>query len=371
MRDRGWVEFSVYPLFARSRSSPKGARTSASKSLSPEESASPSSKRSSSRSRASTPALAEQFATDPGARGPAGLRGERGRTPVPRREDRRRAAAEWIARYALWPKARAEQRVRFIGPVPQLRHQLQRGPGHGAPLRRVPGGSGCLRRAALARARSARSRRRCSRPSWPRKRARERSRRARDRRARPARPARRHSASAEPLATTRASRCRSRWRPRTPGRPSAAWSCSCSAAAATCSSPTGLPRSRAARRPARRRLAESGDRGRAGRRRWRGLGRRWSRRASGGLGGPRVPVRHPGPRRRDADPERGRLRPGSERDDRERAVLDRVQRAARLVLRRRMWVRLPRQPVQAATAAGTWCSRCATALRPGGAPALR
>ena len=54
VRDRGWVEFSVYPLFSPSRSSRKARRTSGSTSRSPAASASPSSGIDSIRSRGST-----------------------------------------------------------------------------------------------------------------------------------------------------------------------------------------------------------------------------------------------------------------------------------------------------------------------------
>ena len=40
-------------------------------------------------------------------------------------------AAEWLERYALMPRARAQQRVRFFDQYPQLRHQLQPREGHG------------------------------------------------------------------------------------------------------------------------------------------------------------------------------------------------------------------------------------------------
>ena len=65
------------------------------------------------------------------------------------------------------------------------------------------------------------------------------------------------------------------------------------------------------------------------------------------LGRRRGPVRHPGQRRRHSRAERRRLRPGGRRHDRLGAVLGPPRRRAAHVLRGRLRVRLPHQPVQA------------------------
>ena len=64
---------------------------------------------------------------------------------------------------------------------------------------------------------------------------------------------------------------------------------------------------------------ELGSGGRADRGGRRAMGRRGPLRRRAGLGRARVPERYPRPRRRDADPECRRLRPGGERHDRGRA----------------------------------------------------
>ena len=88
-------------------------------------------------------------------------------------------------------------------------------------------------------------------------------------------------------------------------------------------------------------------------------GRVGDRRGGGGLGCPRCQGRrarmgrhrgavgHPRLGRRDADPERRRLRAGSVRDHRVRPLLGPCAAGAAHVLRRRLRLRLPHQPLQA------------------------
>ena len=49
----------------------------------------------------------------------------------------RAAAAGWLARYAMMSPASAEQRTRFMDRYPELRHQLQPGPGSREAVRRI------------------------------------------------------------------------------------------------------------------------------------------------------------------------------------------------------------------------------------------
>ena len=144
------------------------------------------------------------------------------------------------------------------------------------------------------------------------------------RRPRPASRSRRspRSASAAPRAGSRARASAEdvaaahRWAARTRRR-----RCSCSAAAATSSSPTRASTAWCCRS----RCAASSSAPTAGRhaRRRAGAGEPWddvvARGRGARAGGRRVPVGHSRQRRRHADPERRRLRPGGRRHDRARA----------------------------------------------------
>ena len=85
---------------------------------------------------------------------------------------------------------------------------------------------------------------------------------------------------------------------------------------------------------------------RRGRRR-RELGRRRRHRRPKALGRHRGALRHPRDHRRDADPERRRLRPGGQPDDRPRAHLGPQAARHADLRRRRLRLRLPHQPLQA------------------------
>ena len=90
----------------------------------------------------------------------------------------------------------------------------------------------------------------------------------------------------------------------------------------------GRRRARGGHQPARHRCPRDRPRRRGHGRRRRALGRPRAPRRRARLGGPRVPQRHSRARGRHAHPERRRLRPGGQRDDRGRARA-RHARAAR------------------------------------------
>ena len=79
----------------------------------------------------------------------------------------------------------------------------------------------------------------------------------------------------------------------------------------------------------------------------------------------RVPVGHPGLGRRDADPERRRLRPGGRRDDRLGARVRPRARARGRARRRRLRVHVPLERVQARRRAAGSCSRSRSRCRAG------
>ena len=119
---------------------------------------------------------------------------------------------------------------------------------------------------------------------------------------------------------------------------------SSSPAARTSSSPTRASRARSSASP---RAASTRDRRAPGGRGGRVVGRAGRALRGRRAGGDRVPVGHPGLRRRDADPERRRLRPGGRRDDHGRPRAGPPQRRGRDALPRRLRLRLPLERLQA------------------------
>ncbi|MFN2387066.1 MAG: hypothetical protein ABR576_12435 [Thermoanaerobaculia bacterium] len=113
VRDRGWVEFSVYPLFSPQSLIAEGSANFGIDVAFPGDQRVAFEKEKLYPLAGLDPALAEKYARVQElvdrlshAASEAGRRYLDGRLDGP-------AMADWIARYGLWPKARAEQRVRF------------------------------------------------------------------------------------------------------------------------------------------------------------------------------------------------------------------------------------------------------------------
>ena len=146
VRDRGWVEFSVYPLFSPQSLIAEGTANFGI------EVAFPRTERLEFERRVLFPAaqlkseMAAAVLRRAGAGGPPVVRRQRGGAPVSERTDRR-ARGRGLAR-TLWPVFTPSRRAArpLHRPVPQLRHQLQPGQGHGGRARRGarrhPGQSG-------------------------------------------------------------------------------------------------------------------------------------------------------------------------------------------------------------------------------------
>ena len=113
VRDRGWVEFSVYPLFSPQSLIAEGSANFGIEVAFPGEERAVFEKERLYPLAGIDPGLADKFARIQKlvdrlgyAASEAGRRYLDGKLDGP-------ATAEWIARYGLWPKARAQQRVRF------------------------------------------------------------------------------------------------------------------------------------------------------------------------------------------------------------------------------------------------------------------
>jgi hypothetical protein len=113
VRDRGWVEFSVYPLFSPQSLIAEGSANFGIDVAFPGEERVAFEKEKLYPLAGLDPALAEKYARVQElvdrlshAASEAGRRYLDGKLDGP-------AMAEWVARYGLWPRARAEQRVRF------------------------------------------------------------------------------------------------------------------------------------------------------------------------------------------------------------------------------------------------------------------
>ncbi len=137
VRDRGWMEFTVYPLF-----SPQSLIAEGTANYGIEMAFTDAERRAFERSvlfpaAGLDPSKADRVLRNTGARGQARVRRQRSRALVPRRPDICRRCRR-ISREVRALLARAREAARPLhGAVPQLRHQLQPGQGHGPDIRRI------------------------------------------------------------------------------------------------------------------------------------------------------------------------------------------------------------------------------------------
>ena len=137
VRDRGWTEFTVYPLFSPQSLIAEGtANYGIEVAFTGRRASGLRANRALSRRR---PGRVEsrRVLRSAGARGPAGVCRQRSRALVPRRPDLGRRGRR-VSREIRDVLARACEAARPLhGAVPQLRHQLQPGQGHGPAIRRI------------------------------------------------------------------------------------------------------------------------------------------------------------------------------------------------------------------------------------------
>ena len=137
--DRGWVEFTVYPLFSPQSLIAEGTANFGIEVAFPGQ-----------RARRRSSATCSFPRPDSTRRGPPSTTrcrrssisssyagNEAARRYLERRDRSRAQAAAWLERYALMPHDRARAARALLRPVPQLRDQLQPRQGPGPPLHRV------------------------------------------------------------------------------------------------------------------------------------------------------------------------------------------------------------------------------------------
>ena len=115
VRDRGWVEFSVYPLFSPQSLIAEGTANFGIDVAFPESGAAGVRAQRDLPGRRPRPGRRRGVLRGARARRSAVVRRQRGGAPLhQRRRSTRRARPSWLERYALYSPPRAAQRVRFI-----------------------------------------------------------------------------------------------------------------------------------------------------------------------------------------------------------------------------------------------------------------
>ena len=115
VRDRGWVEFTVYPLFSPQSLIAEGTANYGIEVAFPGDERLAFERDVLFPLAGLDPSQAAAYAKVAGARRRLVLRRQRSGAPVPQRRDRRaRRRVDWLTRYAMMPAAPAEQRTRFF-----------------------------------------------------------------------------------------------------------------------------------------------------------------------------------------------------------------------------------------------------------------
>ena len=149
VRGRGWVEFSVYPLFSPQSLIAEGTANYGIEVAFPGPARPAFEKTVLFPAAGLDPARADEYYRVQGLVDQLAYAGNEAARRYLNGQIDRAAAAAWLERYALMSKDRAAQRVRFFDQYPQLRDQLQPGKGSRPPVHRAPGRRGGQRRPPL------------------------------------------------------------------------------------------------------------------------------------------------------------------------------------------------------------------------------